>query len=83
MTTQTADPRPGNYYVSIVRNMGSPGQKLGLLAGPFPQHQTALDMVEPARRLAEKVDSRAIWDAFGTVRMEDYTKPGVLNAQLL
>jgi hypothetical protein len=82
--TQQPDPRPGNYYVSIVRNAGSPGQRLGLLAGPFPQHQTALDLVDRARGLAENVDPWAAFDAFGTVRMaDDYTQPGVLNAQLL
>lgn len=75
MSDQTPDPRPGNYYVSVVD-----ADRFNVLAGPFPTHQQALDLVETVRRIAEECDPRACWYGFGTTRMkDDYTKPGLLN----
>ncbi len=72
------DTRPGNYYVSVVD-----GPQFGLLAGPFPTHAEALAMVNEAQTKAEEVNRKAIWYAYGTVRMaDDYNKPGVLNSLL-
>lgn len=44
---QAPDPRPGFYYVDVVR-----ADRVGLLAGPFRAHADALTWVDPARRLA-------------------------------
>jgi hypothetical protein len=75
---QQPDPRPGNYYVSMVD-----GPRFALLAGPFAQHAVALDQVEPAKTIAQKLDPWADFYAFGTVRMaDDYTTPGKLNERL-
>lgn len=75
-----ADTKEGNYYVSVVS-----GARLGLLVGPFVNdHQTALDMVDKARKIACDVNPWVWFYAFGTVRMpSDYTKPGVLNDLLI
>ena len=76
---QAPDTKPGAYFVSALN-----GRSVALLAGPFrDDHAAALAAVDPVRREAEKVDPRAIWHAFGTVRL-DYdhpraTTPGKLN----
>src|SRR3546814_14862621 len=77
--TQTPDTKPGNYYVSIVR-----GKDHRLLAGPFVNnHAGALAMVDAARDLANEIDPRTCFDAFGTCRADGYyDKPGILNAPL-
>jgi hypothetical protein len=63
------------YYVSVLD-----GPKHGLLAGPYDTHQKALDMVGPAKEIAQEVDPWAWFYAFGTCKMpEGYDKPGVLN----
>lgn len=69
------------FYVSIVRGTG-PGRKVGLLAGPFAAHDEALAMVEPASRMARDADPWADFDAFGTMSIEGFDKPGVLNQRL-
>ncbi len=69
---QTADLRPGNYYVSVVD-----GPRFAVLAGPYPAHQTALDLVERVREVAIDADPRAHFYSFGTVRMP---KPSPLPA---
>ncbi len=76
---QQPDHRPGNYYVSI-----RDGDRYILAAGPFETHQQALDMVGRVNVLANKLDGRAVWYAFGTCRLEDGrpVRPGQLNQQL-
>lgn len=79
---QEPDTKPGHYFVSCID-----GRRVALLAGPFVNdHARALSMVEPARTAAELADPRAIWYAFGTVRLDaDHPRadrPGVLNAAL-
>lgn len=73
------DPRPGNYFVTMLRDDGS---YLPLL-GPLPTHQEALDRVTITQLYAGQLDSRAVWASFGTCRMEpqghDQIK-GVLNS---
>jgi hypothetical protein len=66
-----------NFYVSIRR-----GKRTGLLAGPFTTHDEALALVDKASSLARDVDPWADFDAFGTMSIENYDKPGVLNTRL-
>ena len=74
----TVDPRPGNYYVSVVD-----AGRLGLLLGPFSCHQDALDNVEAARTQAYKADPWAWFYNYGTVRMAaHYVKPGLFNRRM-
>ena len=71
-------PVSGNYYVSAVD-----GPKFALLAGPYPSHAQALDMVDTVTAVAMKLDPKAAFYGFGTCRMrDDYNRPGVLNNHL-
>lgn len=63
---QSPDPRPGNYYVSVID-----GGRTALLLGPFQTHQEALDHVEPVRAKGGELDPRAAFYAFGTARLPD------------
>ncbi len=63
------------YYVSARR-----GDDTALLLGPYATHSMALSMVGTGRRLAEKVDARAFWYAFGTLAIRSgEAPPGKLN----
>ena len=66
-----------SFYASVVD-----AGRLGLLAGPFTTHEEALAMVEPARRLACELNDWAWFYGFGTVRMKNGHRPGVLNERL-
>lgn len=67
-----------DYFVSVVREpYGVANTRL--LLGPWADHATALRYVEPARKVAEELDSRAIWYAYGTVAIKDATQRGILN----
>lgn len=62
----TPDTKPGAYYVSVVR-----GSDWRPLVGPFiNNHAAALDLVDAARDKAMSLDPRAVWYAFGTVRID-------------
>lgn len=77
--SQQPDTKPGAYYVTVID-----GPKVGRLVGPFiNDHAAALAMVGKARAIAEKMDPRACWYAFGTCRIDidGAMRPGVLNAQ--
>jgi len=77
-----ADDAPGPFYVTAY-DPGVGPSKFYLMVGPLPKHQDALDLVEPARAMAESLDPRAVWMAFGTARMApDFNKPGKLNEKL-
>lgn len=65
-TVVELDDRPGSYYVSALHD----GQYFPML-GPLPSHQEALDKVEIVRLFAGQVDPRAVFTAFGTVRVEE------------
>jgi hypothetical protein len=65
----------GGFYVTCVD-----GPRVGYLLGPYQTHEAALDEVELGRRLAERVNARACWWGFGTVR---YRGPGFLPAAKL
>ena len=67
---------PGNYYVSVVD-----GNRFGLLLGPFNSHQEALNMVQKAKNKAYELNpAEAAFAGFGTLRIEDYNRPGKLNS---
>ncbi|WP_157266578.1 hypothetical protein [Azohydromonas aeria] len=77
---QQPDTKPGAYFVSVVD-----GQRVGLLLGPFvDNHAAALARVDMVRAKAEEMDSRAVFYAFGTVRLDaDHPraeKHGILNS---
>jgi hypothetical protein len=77
-TSETC-PEPGAYFVSV-RNDLQQAPDWRALLGPFPSHAIALAWVPRGQRLAEELDSKAVWYSFGTVRMEDsHGRPGLLN----
>lgn len=63
---EAPDTRPGAYYVSVID-----GQRRALLAGPWPTHPEALNMVETVRVKACELDPRGHFYAFGTARLPD------------
>lgn len=65
------------FYVTV-----KDGPKFGLLAGPFPEHQQAIDTVDRTRVEAEKCDPKAVFYAFGTAKAPDGSKIGILNDRL-
>lgn len=81
--TETHHPN-GHYYASVFDRRSNDGNgRVALLAGPFPTHYQALDILPAAKAEAERVDPRATWYAFGTLCMKDgYNKPGSLNDRL-
>ncbi len=57
------------FYVSIIRN-----DDYRLLAGPYGTETEARQHVPHFRNMACSIDVKAIWDAFGTCKVEQ-TKP--------
>jgi len=49
------------FFVSVID-----GERVAYLAGPFETHDDAIFAVPAARRKAGRLDSRAVWYAFGT-----------------
>ena len=69
------DDRPGFYYVSMID-----GARYALLAGPYPSHREALDMVDSAKEAACRVNSaQCAFAGFGTCRTESNAGVGILN----
>lgn len=60
------------FYTTVVRGCGERqrARKVGYLLGPFDDEPTARAAIPAARRLAEAVDPRTVFDAFGTCRLE-------------
>lgn len=56
------------FYTTVVREGAA--RKVGYLLGPFDDESTARAAIPAARRLAEQVDPRTVFDAFGTCRLE-------------
>lgn len=56
---------PAGFYATVVR-----GAKVGYLLGPFDSEPAARAVIPDARRLAEAIDPRTVFDAFGTARVE-------------
>jgi hypothetical protein len=76
ISKQLPDTAPGPYYVSVMKDGGD----YRLLSGPYDNHADALIQVDPARAVAEKLDVKATWYYFGTVRMaEDFKGDGILQ----
>lgn len=75
------DIRPGHYYVSVLD-----GSRRALLAGPWPTHVEALQMVDTVRLKACDLDARGHWYAFGTSRLpadgSTLVPKGTLNKHL-
>lgn len=75
------DTKPGAYYVSVMR-----GADYRLLAGPWiDNHAAALAAVDAVRDVAQDLDPRAAWYAFGTCRLPveagEMPPAGILNEQ--
>lgn len=71
------------FYVTVQRlTNGQP--KYGWLLGPYDTELDARADIPTARRLAELVDPRTVFDAFGTAKLtrDGALPPGVLNRQL-
>lgn len=66
--TEDVDPRPGNYYVSVIRH-GSSDYRL--VAGPWPTHIEALRQVPAVKREVAHTYRVDPWDAWGTARTEE------------
>ena len=65
------------YYVSVID-----GKRWGLVLGPFREHQDALDMVDTARDIAVALDGATWFYAWGTCKMIDGKRDGVLNKHM-
>lgn len=74
---QNPDTKPGDYYVSVVNDRGD----TRLLSGPYrDNHAAAVADVDKAKHIAQDIDPKAVWYAYGTVRVDhDVAGPGVLN----
>jgi hypothetical protein len=57
------------FYVTVMRETVSK-PKVGWLLGPFVYHEHALGAVYAARKMAEEIDPRTVFDAFGTSSIE-------------
>lgn len=72
------------YYVTMIRDPG-PRQKVAWLLGPFGTKEAAEGAVKTGKTLAEEVDPRCFWDAFGVTKLtrqpELKLPPGKLNAR--
>jgi hypothetical protein len=63
MTCPCGNSHEGNeaFYVTV-QDAG----KTGFLAGPFKNHEYALQWVDKTRKIAEEIDPRAAFYSFGT-----------------
>lgn len=68
-----------DYYVSMIRD-----SRYALMAGPFATHAEALQMVDPVKKEAGRLDPFCDFDAFGTCSMlrRSTNKDGWLNVWL-
>lgn len=57
------------FYVTVMRETVSK-PKVGWLLGPYIYHEQALGVVSAARKMAEEIDPRTVFDAFGTSSIE-------------
>lgn len=72
---QRPDTRPGYYYVSVMD-----GDRAARLRGPYVcDHAGALARVEEARETLGRLDPRAAFLAFGTIRTDADLGPGYLD----
>ena len=70
------------FYVTVKR-----ADKTGWLHGPHADHEAAKALVRQVREVAESVDMRCVWDAFGTSSIDsempfiELFPTGVLNGR--
>lgn len=73
---ETPDPRPGYYYVSVMRDDGD----WRPLRGPYKDdHAAALAAVDAVRDEAQRLDPRGCFYSYGTIRSESDLGPGILG----
>ena len=70
------------FYVTM-----KDGPRTAWLLGPFAEHESALSAVPAATKLAQEIDPRGCWYAFGTSSIDrdgaiSDLPPGKLNDQL-
>ena len=65
------------YYVSVID-----GPQYALLAGPFKTHKEALNMVDTAKKKRQELDRKSVFYAFGTCKVENGHREGILNEYL-
>lgn len=65
------------YYVTVID-----GERSNALAGPFRTHQEALNMVSETTRLACEYDAKGHWYAYGTAKLVNGHRDGLLNSKL-
>lgn len=73
---------PRSFYVTIFDRTDNAGHgKVRLACGPYATHPEALDRVEIARRIAEKLDPRTVFYAWGTSSfpVEETTRPALTD----
>ena len=71
--------RDGECYYADCVDAG----KVALLAGPFRTHQEALDILDRATDLAmDYGDPKAVFYAYGTCKMPNGKRLGLLNEKL-
>ena len=65
-----------HFYVTVIR-----GEKVGWLFGPIADHDVARSFVPAIRKIAESIDPRCVFDAFGTssITADEPPSKGVLN----
>ena len=56
------------------------GDKVALLRGPFINHSSAQEMVDDVMSYAPELDAKAHFYAYGTVKMANGHRDGLLNA---
>ncbi len=62
------------YYVDC-----ADAGKFALLLGPFREHEAAQNMVDSVMNYAPKLDAKAHFYAYGTVKMANGHRDGLLN----
>lgn len=71
----------GDGFYASVQRVAHGKVQTALLLGPHPSYEDADADIPEARRLAELVDDRAVWYAYGVSRIYDVDPlpPGRLN----
>jgi len=69
------------FYVSVRDRIANDGSRdrYAIALGPFRTHAEALDQVEAVRTKAEEVDPRAWFYGYGTCKLADGSRLGILN----
>jgi hypothetical protein len=69
--SETQASGPEGFYVSVADSCANDGSRTrhGLLLGPYATKADAESDVSTGRRLAQQVNDRAIWYAYGTCRV--------------